>query len=63
MFDSSEYDFTFDWLVKRFHKENIVNIFNRYSRNCFIPCFFYKRVKIPCRLSICVSDQFSPGMS
>ena len=59
MFDGLEDDFPFDWLVKRFHKENIVNIFNCYSTNClFLALLIYKRVKIPCRLSICGSDQF-----
>ena len=29
MFDILD-DFPFDWLVKRFQKENIVDIFNRY---------------------------------
>ena len=30
MFDNLGDDFPFDWLVKRFQKENIVDIFNRY---------------------------------
>ena len=48
MFDNSGDDFTFDWLVKRFQKENIVDIFNCYSRNYLFPTLlFYKRVKIP----------------
>ena len=46
MFDNLGDDFPFDWLVKRY----------------FLPCFFYKRVTIPCRLYICVSGQFLPKM-
>ena len=46
MFDNLGDDFPFDWFVKRFQKENIVGIFNHYSRNCLCPTlFFYKKVK------------------
>ena len=63
MFDNLGNDFPFDWLVKRFQKENIVDIFNHYSKIVyFLPCFFYKGVKITCRLYICVSGQFLPKM-
>ena len=63
MFDKLGHDFPFDWLVKRFQKENIVDIFNHYSRNClFLTLLFYERLKIPCRLHICVSGQFLPKM-
>ena len=63
MFDNLEDHFPFDWLVKHFQKENIVDIFNRYSRNCLFPTLlFYKRVKIPCWLYICVSGQLLPKM-
>ena len=37
MFDNVGDNFPFDWLVKRFQKENIVDIFNHYSRNCLFP--------------------------
>ena len=37
MFDNLGDDFPFDWLVKHFQKENIVDIFIRYSRNCLFP--------------------------
>ena len=63
MFDNLGDDFPFDWLVKRFQKENIVDIFNQYSRNClFITLLFCKRVKIPCRFYVCVSGQFLTKM-
>ena len=46
MFDNLGDDFPFDWLVKRFQKENIVDIFNRYSRNClFSTLLFLKKSK------------------
>ena len=41
MFDNLGDDFPFDWLVKRFQKENIVDIFNRYSRNCLFPTLLF----------------------
>ena len=51
MLDNLGDDFPFDCPVKPFQKENIVYIFNRYSRNFLFPTLlFYKRVKIPCRL-------------
>ena len=63
MFDNLGDYFPLDWLVKRFQKENIVDIFNQYSRNClFIIMLFYERVKIPCRLYVCVSGPFLPKM-
>ena len=34
-------DFPFDWFVKRFQKENIVVIFNHYSRNCLFPTLLF----------------------
>ena len=37
MFDNLGDDFPVDWLVKRFQKENIADIFNCYSRNCLFP--------------------------
>ena len=37
MFDNLGDDFPFDWLVKRFQEEHIVDIFNCYSRNCLFP--------------------------
>ena len=37
MFDNLGDDFPFDWLVKRFQKENIVDTFNRCSKNCLVP--------------------------
>ena len=54
MFDNLGDDFPFDWLVKCFQKKknNIVDIFNRYSRNCLFPTLLY----------ICVSGQFLPKM-
>ena len=62
MFNNLEDDFPFDWLVKRFQKENIVDIFNRYL-NCLFPTLlFLQKSKIPCRLYICVSDLFLPKM-
>ena len=40
-------DFHFDWLVKRFQKENIMDIFNHYSRNClFHTLLFLQMSKI-----------------
>ena len=65
MFNNLGGDFPFDWLVKRFQKENIVDIFNRYSRNCLFPTLlFLQKSKIPCRLYLCVSGQgqFLPKM-
>ena len=57
MFDNLGDDFPFDWLVKHFQKENIVDIFNHYSRNCLFPTLlFYKRVKIPCRLYVYLAN-------
>ena len=41
MFDNLGNDFPFDWLVKRFQKENIVHIFNHYSRNCLLPTLLF----------------------
>ena len=41
MFHNLGDDFPFDWLVKRFQKENIVDIFNRYSRNCLFPTLLF----------------------
>ena len=59
MFDNLGDDFPFDWLVKHFQKENIVDIFNHYSRNCLFPTLlFYKRVKIPCRLYVYLANPY-----
>ena len=41
MFDNLGDDFTFDWLVKHFQKENIVDIFNCYSRNGLFPTLLF----------------------
>ena len=41
MFDNLRDDFPFDWLEKCFQKENIVDIFNRYSRNCLFPTVLF----------------------
>ena len=41
MFDNLGDDFPFDWLVKRFQKENIVDIFNHYSRNCLFSTLLF----------------------
>ena len=41
MFDNLGDDFPFDWPVKRFQKENTVDIFNRYSRNCLFPTLLF----------------------
>ena len=41
MFDNLGDDFPFDWLVKRFQKENIVDILTRYSRNCLFPTLLF----------------------
>ena len=41
MFDNLGDDFPFDWLVKRFQKENIVDIFNLYLRNCLFPTLLF----------------------
>ena len=43
MFDNLGDDFPFDWLVKRFQKENIVDIFNHYSRNCLFHTLLFLR--------------------
>ena len=40
MFDNLGDDFPFEWLVKRFQKEN-VDISNRYSRNCLFPTMLF----------------------
>ena len=56
MFDNFGDDFSFDWLVKRFQKENIVGIFNRYSRNCLFPTLlFLQKSKNPLQtLHMCI---------
>ena len=57
MFDNldDDDDFPFDWLVKRFQKENIADIFNRYSRNCLFPnLLFYKSKNSLQTLYICI---------
>ena len=41
MFENLGDNFPFDWLVKRFQKENIVDIFNCYSRNCLFPTLLF----------------------
>ena len=41
MFDKLGHDFPFDWLVKRFQKENIVDTFNRCSKNCLFPALLF----------------------
>ena len=41
MFDNLGDDFPFDWLVKRFQKENMGDIFNRYSRNYLFPTLLF----------------------
>ena len=46
MFENLGDDFPFDWLVKRFQKENIVDIFVTQEIVYFLTYFFYKRVKI-----------------
>ena len=46
MFENLGDDFPFDWLVKRFQKENIVDIFVIQEIVYFLTYFFYKRVKI-----------------
>ena len=45
MFENLGDDFPFDWLVKRFQKENIVDIFVIQEIVYFLTYFFY-RVKI-----------------
>ena len=64
MFDNLGDDFPFDWLVKCFQKKKILWIYLIAIQEIvyFLPCFFYKRVKTPCRLYICVSGQFLPKM-
>ena len=46
MFENLGDDFPFDWLVKRFQKENIVDIFVIQEIVYFLTYFFYKTVKI-----------------
>ena len=41
MFDNLGDDFPFNWLVKRFQKENIVDIFDHYSKNCLFPALLF----------------------
>ena len=41
MFDNLGDDFPSDWLAKRFQKENVVDIFNCYSRNCLFPTLLF----------------------
>ena len=63
MFDNIGDNFPFDWLVKRFQKENAVDIFNHYSRNCLFPTLlFLKKSKNSLQIYICVSGQFLPKM-
>ena len=40
-FDYLGDDFPFDWVVKCFQKENVVDIFNCYSRNCLFPTLLF----------------------
>ena len=49
MFDNLGDDFPFDWLVKHFQKEILlIYLIAIQEIVFFLPCFFYKRVKIPC---------------
>ena len=41
MSDNLGDDFRFHCLVKRFQKENIVDIFNHYARNCLFPTMHF----------------------
>ena len=43
MFENLGDDFPFDWLVKRFQKENIVDIFVIQEIVYFLTYFFYKK--------------------
>ena len=56
MFDNIGDNFPFDWLVKCFQKENTVDIFNHYSRNCLFPTLlFLKKSKNSLRtLYMCI---------
>ena len=57
MFDNLGDDFPFDWLVKHFQKENIVDIFNCYSRNCLFATqiFLQKSKNYLQALCVCIT--------
>ena len=56
MFDNLGDDFPLDGPVKRFQKQNTVDIFNRYSRNCLFPTLlFLQKSKNPLQtLFMCI---------
>ena len=60
MFENLGDDFPFDWLVKRFQKENIVDIYICYSRNCLFPNLLFLQKSKNFLKTLCVFRQFLP---